>query len=104
MRVTIPLPSRTRLARTSQEFNGRHLRVDIASGDVQYDPKVSVFVGQLPFDVTEEEVGVRAGGFAAAEHVCVIARALAVTRYGPSLRPRWRVGVRWRPCVSCATA
>ena len=38
-------------------FNGNHLRVDVAAepskqlGAVRYDPKLSVFVGNLSFDV-----------------------------------------------------
>lgn len=37
-------------------FEGKHLRVDLANGSKNHDHKRSIFVGNLAFDVTEEEV------------------------------------------------
>lgn len=38
-----------------QLFRGRHLRVDLANGEgSSKDPKLSVFIGNLPFTATEE--------------------------------------------------
>lgn len=37
-------------------FCGRHLRVDIACRKKEYNPKYTVFIGNLPFDADEEEV------------------------------------------------
>ena len=46
----------------SLQFEGRHIRVDLAAGvsksirgggkNVLYDPSKSVFLGNLPFDIT----------------------------------------------------
>ncbi|MCO5601629.1 hypothetical protein L7F22_055752 [Adiantum nelumboides] len=52
------------LAHNMQEFHGNHLRVDIAYApqtlkrrcSLQYDPKRSIFVGNIPFDVKDEEL------------------------------------------------
>ncbi|MCO5588001.1 hypothetical protein L7F22_041955 [Adiantum nelumboides] len=52
------------LAHNMQEFHGNHLRVDIAyapqtskrRSSLQYDPKRSIFVGNIPFDVKDEEL------------------------------------------------
>ncbi|KAI5068060.1 hypothetical protein GOP47_0016405 [Adiantum capillus-veneris] len=53
------------LAHNMKEFCGNHLRVDAAYAPhqtlngkfaVQYDPKRSIFVGNIPFDVKDEEL------------------------------------------------
>eukprot|EP00051_Salpingoeca_urceolata_P013127 m.164092 g.164092 ORF g.164092 m.164092 type:complete len:508 (+) comp17705_c0_seq5:207-1730(+) len=43
-------------ASNQTEFMGHHLRVDLAASSGKFDPKKSVFVGNLPFDATEEQV------------------------------------------------
>ncbi|KAK3802691.1 hypothetical protein RRG08_001954 [Elysia crispata] len=44
------------LARNGYLLDGLHLRVDISTMSKKHDKKRSVFVGNLPFDVTEEDL------------------------------------------------
>ncbi|GFO13198.1 RNA-binding protein 34 [Plakobranchus ocellatus] len=44
------------LMRNGHLLDGLHLRVDIASHSKKHDKKRSVFVGNLPFDITEEDL------------------------------------------------
>jgi len=59
------------------EFEGRHVRVDAAGeankGGPHYDPKRTVFVGNLPYSATEEELlGAFSTGGASVEAVRVV--------------------------------
>lgn len=44
------------LAENSSLFEGKHIRVDLAAKDRKNDTKKSVFIGNLPFNISEEIV------------------------------------------------
>ena len=44
------------LAENSGLFEGKHIRVDLAAKDRKNDTKKSVFIGNLPFNISEEKV------------------------------------------------
>ncbi|XP_042879090.1 RNA-binding protein 34-like [Penaeus japonicus] len=44
------------LEANNKEYMGKHLQVDLATGNRKIDGKCSVFVGNLPFDAQEEEL------------------------------------------------
>jgi nucleolar protein 12 len=63
---TAPAAATAALGANGRELEGHHLRVDSVDG-FPPDPKRSVFLGNLPFDVKEEEVRVHfAAGIAGA--------------------------------------
>lgn len=48
--------ARACLVENSILFEGKHLRVDLAAKDRKNDTKKSVFIGNLPFNISEEKV------------------------------------------------
>jgi nucleolar protein 12 len=48
--------ARACLVENSTLFEGKHLRVDLAAKDHKNDTKKSIFIGNLPFNISEEKV------------------------------------------------
>ena len=50
------------LASNNQVVEGKHIRVDRVGAASSKDPKRSVFLGNVPFDVKDDEVGTHSLG------------------------------------------